>query len=1852
MKKITLLFTVLLFGLLLIFCYESCGPEKKKPPVYNPEFDNYISGYTSGVISKTSSIRIRLVNEVDSMQINKGIVEDLFYFEPDISGKSSWFDNRTIIFRPDEMLESGTVYNAGFKLGNVIKVPDDLKVFEFQFQTIKLSFQFYNNGIKTYENDQNYVWLSGSIISSDVMENDKVEKIIRAEVDKLQAPIKWDHKDDGIIHDFRIDSIRRIAESREVTISWNGSPYGIDLKGSENIEIPSISEFKILDVTVNHDPGQEIVIKFSDPLLKSQNLEGLVRLKYGSELQLIVDNNEIRAFPKEREEGSATLLISGGIKNIFDKKLEESYNTIISFEELKPQVEIIGSGVILPASEGLVLPFKAVNLKAVDVEIVEIFENNIGQFLQENEMDRDYQIRRVGRPVVRKTIKLESGKKLNYKKWNTFSLDLTDLVEKDMGAMYRVEFRFNRGYSLYSCNGETADETDISDEWDTSDEDKYWDGELYYYSYYPDDYDWRERNNPCDVSYYTSQRFRSINLLASDLGIIAKEGANNIMTFAVTNILSTKPEAGVEIELYNFQQQLIGKSKTDEKGLANVDLKNKPYYLKAKKGNQYGYLRLDDGTSLSMSKFDVSGAEVKEGLKGYIYGDRGVWRPGDSLYLVFVLEDKNKVLPEEHPVIFELINPFGQVIQQKIKKEGMDDFYNYSTVTEDDAPTGNWLAKVKVGGAVFTKRIKIETVKPNRLKIDLDFGTDLFTAAQLKTSGTLKASWLTGAVARNLKAIVNTDFKSVKTDFENYSNYIFDDPAKYFYSIEKTIFEGKINNQGEAVVNIELPDTKSSPGMLLANFNVRVFEEGGDYSIDNFSVSYAPYLSFVGLNMPVSENRWGDYMSGKKYAVDVVTLNYKGDPVSIDNLKAKIFKVNWRWWWDAGDDELASYFSSTVRTPVMTKEFSTTDGRGNFEFAIEKNEWGRYFLRIVNEKSGHSTGKVFYVSYPGWYAQSAAQSADGATVLILTADKEKYEVGDQCTVTFPSGGAGRALVSIESGSEVVENFWVSTQKEQTKFTFAVTPEMAPAVYVNVSLIQPHTQTTNNLPIRLYGVIPVPVEDHETILHPVIKMPDELKPEEEFDITVSERNNRAMTYTIAIVDEGLLDLTHFKTPNPWNSFYAREALGVKTWDMYKYVIGAYGGSVEQMFAIGGDAEITDISEQKVNRFKPVVKFLGPFRYSGTNQTYGITMPNYIGSVRTMLVAGSDGAYGSTEKTTPVRKSLMVMATMPRVLGPEEEVVLPVTVFSMNDNIKNVDVTVEVNEYFDIAGNKKFVSFNQTGDKVVYFKLKVKPETGVGKIKVKAESRKEVSITEVELQIRNPNPPLTKTLSGIIEPGETWEKDYVLPGMKGTNNAVLEISGIPPVDLHKRLDYLVRYPYGCAEQVTSSVFPQLYLGYFTEISNSKEKNIEKNIMEAVNRLKSFQLTNGGISFWPGGTHASDWVTSYVGHFMLEAEKKGYNLPIGFRDEWVNYQKTASKNWSPYYTDYRGYYRQSDYVQAYRLFTLALAGEPDLGAMNRLREMNKPTLQSQWMLAAAYVLVGQKEIAEDLIKKLSYDISDYKLMSGSYGSSLRDQAVILQTLSLMNEKNKAIPVMKKIAQQLSSDKWLSTQTTAFCLVALSEFIGKEEIQDKPVEFEYVVNKQDTEEIRSHKPMYQLEIPCMNNNGYVSVTNKGENEIYTQITMTGIPVTGDTTSAENNLNMQIEYRDMNGDKIEVDRLMQGVDFMAVVTITNPGLLGDYKNMVLSQNIASGWEINNTRLYDFNVNVNADKPTYQDIRDDRVNTFFDIDAGKRKIFVVLLNAAYLGKFYLPSVSCEAMYDNTINARIPGKWVEVYQPGE
>ncbi|MCP4351879.1 MAG: hypothetical protein GY795_40975 [Desulfobacterales bacterium] len=1819
-----------------------------------------ISAYTSGEISRESTIRVRFSEDM-AVKINAPLEKSPISFTPEIKGVAVWIDKNTLEFRPEKRLSAGMHFAATLDLSQITppksQEPKAKSQFKFDFTAMNQAFEIFIDGLEAGPRKKNTFRLTGKIVTADAEPGANIIKILSAVHAGKGVNIQWTHGKKRRNHSFIINGIRKLDDPSEVVLKWDGTPIKVDKKGDTKISVPSLKPFEVLQARAVYGETRHIEIRFSDPLDKDQNLDGLIQIDGPSDLRFTVEGSILRVYNSFAWQTNEQVQVDAGVRNAKGHRLDNEKTLEVSFEEIKPEVRFTGKGVIVPTTRGLTIPIETVNLRAVIVEAMQIYEKNTAQFLQVNNLDGSRELTRVGKVVWKKTVSLNyTPEKRN--QWLRHGLDLTPLVDKNVKGLFRIQLSFTPRHIVYECeHGNFGQEPDNSDQASDEASDENWDTEEQETSYwdYSENNHWKlyeNRDNPCHQGYYRAYNDHNItisrNVLISDIGLIAKRGGNNDIFVAVTDLKTAKPLRRVKLKLLNYQQQVLDTVSTDSAGIAVLRSEEIPFLIVAEHKGQAGYLRLDNGSALSVSHFDVAGHTVKKGIKGFIYGERGVWRPGDPIYLTFILMDEQNKLPENHPVLFDLRNPKGQVVKTIKKKESVNGFYSFKTQTDHDAPTGNWTARVRIGGVVFEKVLKIETVMPNRLKIKLDFGEDKKTLSGGTINAELSAKWLHGAIAKNLKADLDLAFSEKKTRFPKYEEYSFDDPARTYKPEKQTIFKGNLDEKGVALVKADIWAKNDSPGMLSANFRTRVFEPGGAFSIDRFSIPYHPYERYVGIRTPKGDKARGMLLTDTPHTARIVMLDTEGNPVPEGKAEVSLYQIKWRWWWEKERESLASYIGTSSYTPIKEDTVEIKDGAGEWQFEIKYPAWGRYLIRVKDTNGKHYAGKIVYIDWPGWAGRAQKDSPGGATVLSFSADKEKYQVGEDIVLTIPTGKKGRGLVSIESGTRVVRIAWIeSGDQEAVRYKFRATSEMAPNVYANVTFLQPHMQTENDLPIRMYGVIPLKIEDPGTRLKPVIETADTFAPEGRAEITVSEASGRPMTYTLAIVDEGLLDLTRFKTPDPRSHFYKREALGVKTWDIYDMVAGAYGGALEQILAIGGDGAFGKKGKKKANRFPPMVRFIGPFFIkSNVKKIHFIDIPQYVGSVRIMVVAGQDRAFGFQEKAVFVRKPLMVLATLPRVIGPDEEVDMPVSVFALDEKVKNVSMAVKTSGPISVTGpSEKSIAFSEPGDDLIIFKLKAKPRTGIATISLEAVSDLEKAGHTIELDVRIPGGlPIADVVDTVVSKGETWKELVKFPGIPGTNKVSLEISRVPPLDLGKRLRFLIRYPHGCVEQTTSSVFPQLYLDRLMELSPKKQDEIQKNIKAGITRLRTFQNTDGGFGYWPG-QRPHGWASNYVGHFLVEARNAGYAVPQQVVEQWKSFQRKQARSWSINK-------ERAELIQAYRLYTLALAGSAELGAMNRLRELRKLPTAARWRLAAAYQLAGQPEAAEQMTKDNDVSVKEYRELSNTYGSDLRDRAMILETLSLMKRIKAAIPVAKTISSELSRSKYFSTQTTAYALIAMAKYTGYSG-ETGNMEFAFSWNQGQEQVISSLYPLVQRSLDTGDrSDGVIQIRNTGETMLYPRVIIEGIPPVGSETASKNGMSIDVEYLTLKGKAMDCSSLDQGTDFVVQVSIKNTGYAGRYEEIALSHIFPPGWEIRNMRM---DPGVFREKDSgfdYQDIRDDRVYTYFDIDRGEKKTFRVMLNASYTGKFYLPMVMAEAMYDATINARVPGQWITVNQPGD
>jgi hypothetical protein len=1533
-----------------------------------------------------------------------------------------------------------------------------------------------------------------------------------------------------------------------------------------------------------------------------------------------------------------------------------------------PDVRFAGSGTILPTSQNAQLIIETRNLTGVLVEAFHIYNQNMLQFLQINNLSGEAQMDRVGEPVWTRAFDFEWGAQ-DQNKWIRRGLDMAELSRRFPGGMFHIRISFRHRHVQYVCTENHANFSTLlfpNDNFPSYSTERReysgWDFDWGFHISVPG-YNWsdwnRFRNDPCHPSFYTTAHNRNIvknrNVLVSDLGLHAKRAHDGSWLIAATNLITARPAPNAEFRVYNFQGRVLHQGRTNSSGTAIVPAsadtaRGSRLVIYAESNLGRAYLKVNDALALSVSHFDISGGSPTTGIRGLIYGERDVWRPGDEIFLTFLLSDPQGTIPANHPVSFELEDPRGRSVVSRTFTSSVDGFYPIAVSTASNAPTGDWTARVRVGGSTFSRNVKIETVMPNRLRMDLDFGG----SAYIKSGShriPLHAEWLYGAPASGLRADISVQFSDKETIFPGFSDFSFRDPSRRVSSERQNVWTGSLDAEGRTAFNMALNPGRAVPGKVTARFMTRVFEPSGVFSSEQVSREFSPYTRYVGIKLPKGDETRNMLLTGTDHVAEIVVLDEDGRPVQGNvSLDCAIYKISWRWWWESGVGEPADFASSLSRSPISRQTVNVVNGRASFNFRVNYPDWGRYLVIARDTQGGHAAAQVVYIDWPGWAGRAQEGGQGAQATLALTAGKPSYSTNERVQITFPSNKNAYALVVIEKGGNILRSEWINCQDGITRYEFLADTSMVPNVYVHVTLIQPHLQTQNDLPIRLYGITPVMIEDPRIVLRPQIRTQDNWQAESRVSFTVSEANGRPFVYTVAVVDEGLLGLTRFNLPNPRNTFYARDASFIKSWDLFQEIIGAYSGRLETLLAIGGgggDGNDVDTNKE-AQRFEPIVRFFGPFEVGrGGSKTETFDLPPYIGAVRIMVLAASSTnesqagrslrAYGTAESTVRVTSDLMVFGSLPRILSPGDEVEIPVYVNSQRDGNRNVRVTLNVPGAVIQGSASQNVSFTRSGEQLIRFRVTAPANPGNLRFTFTAESAGLTTARQVvEMEVRSTAIPVTRSVQNLIPAGETWRGSIEFPGRDGTNSLVASFSRLPPLNLDSRLGFLINYPHGCLEQITSGAFPQLYLDKVLLLDENRKAQIRTNINAAIERVLSMQLASGGFAYWPGESSVNDWSSSYVGHFLIEARRAGYQVREAAVRSWINYQRNTAASWQAS----SGRFAE----QAYRLFTLALAGEADIGSMNRLRSHRLP-VQASWRLAAAYWHAGQRDTARTMIRGLALPEGEYRELSATFGSTLRDKAMILETLILINsgpgasadDIGRTHSLFTEIITALSEDTWLSTQETAFALIAIAPYM-QNNAQEGNVMLDFSAAGRSAN-VNFNNPAAEYafgRVTGTSTNFYAR--NRSPFPVYVRYTARGLPVEGNEPALSEGLSLTVEYRDVNNRVINPNDLNLGDDMEIAVRVRNT-FTQTVEEIALVIPVPASWEIINTRI---GGGTSSSNFRYQDIRDDRVMTYFNLNRGEERIIRFRVNKAYSGTFFRPAIHAYAMYDESIRALIPG----------
>lgn len=1755
----------------------------------------------TGIIAQTAVFEFAFSRGVvphDS--VNQWTATQFVEFTPAVEGKFVWQDTSRLIFSPDAALPGDTKFKGRIK-GDLLVQLAGATGFrgdeDFSFATEPFALRtvdfFYD---RIY--DKKTVGVRANLEFTYAVNSEDVGKYLEVRINgEKHTSFKVVSATRSKTIAVEIGELNKLEEKKEVQITLAEELISPETNTSIKMEkpfkaiIPPLGDMQIH----GHEFGFDGTLSWID-IKTSQEVE-LTRV------QSFIELTPKREYKIEKSAGMGfkmkgnfepgthfNLMIKQGLESILGAKTKNAYEADIIIGNVKPSFRFASSsGVYMLLSGQKSIEVKTVNLSELQVRVSQIFQNNLVHFLdQGRHYDYDY------------------------------------YEDEEEGYSYRRKYRYSVGNY-----GRELDDKKITIGSATNRE---LSTQINLASYLRTDYKGFylvEIANPTE-SWRSTAKLISI----SNLGIIIKRSNDELLVFVVS-LESNKPESGVQISLISTNNQIIATQRTDGDGVAKFQPLNdamKGFSLKlitAEKGDDFNFLNLSD-YHIESSRFDVGGKDDMQGkYDAFLYGDRNLYRPGETINLSGIVRILTQDLPKEMPVMIKVSNPRGTKVSEIRRTLNEEGSFEIQFPTQPTALTGEYRFDLYTGNDLFlsTYQTSVEEFVPDRMRLNLKPSKETAEPGDEITFD-LQALNFFGPPAAGRKFEFEDKFDVLPFTSKTYPEYRFADDAVKKGPEDVHVNDGETDQEGTAKITIDIPKDVASPGLLSLRGKVAVFDESGRPVHQVARVLVYPKKYYLGIQNPNA------YYISPNTPMKVRLVAVDQTDKAINGMRVKVEVVRHEWHsvlrMHQGSGGLR-YVSEQRETVESSQEL--TLGTGPLECAYSTLRSGDYLVRV--SKVGDPGYNQFHFYAYSWATVDETSFAiDPEARVDIVLDKKSYAPGDKAKILFQTPFSGTMLVSVER-NKVFTYKYLEVKKNTASMEFKVGDEHLPNVYVSAVLFRKIKDL--NIPLLAgHGFVPLMVEKPENKLSVSISAPEKIRPRTKQKITVSIPGEKNVFLTLAAVDEGILQIKNYATPDPYKYFYAKKSLQTETYDFFRDLIPE---PQRKSSSGGGEDELTQRAGIPLaTRFKPVALWSGIVKTnSDGNADVTLDIPEFNGELRLMALAYKSDRFGSIQKPMKVADPIIITPALPRFLSPNDVITMPITAFNTTDKAVTLNFIIETEGGIAALQQTATLEVKANQERFVAVTLKATDQIGkaVVRVKTKAFGEKYESVTE--LPVRPTSGFVMESTSGFAEGGKTITQDIPDVFLPYGHRGHVFVSPFPVANFAKELKHLVGYPHGCLEQTTSKAFPQIYLrdiALLMDPSLLEKGSPSYFVNEAITKIVSMQMSDGAFAYWPGGDHAYSWTTVYAAHFLIEAKKAGYAVPEQTINSACNALRKIAREKTTY--DYSYYEnnritvkRIADKGAVYALYVLALAGQPEQSVMNYFRTATSLlTTDTRYLLGGAFALSGDRKTYLEIIPP-QFSIEEAQRTSGyCFDSQIRANALILNILLETDPNNPNIArYMDYLAQSYKRYYWFSTQDDAFTLLGFG----------KAARRAGTTNLKGTITVGSKKFVYSggnNKFPIEEFGQKMTISLEGEGRVYYSITTEGIRKDGKMRIEDKNLKVWREFFDRQGNSISLNGVKQSS--LVVVKLSINSDVDQLENVAITDLLPAGFEIENPRLtentqYKF-INSN-DTPAYVDIRDDRINYYVNFSGERRQTFYYLMRAVTQGEFVYAPVVAEAMYD-------------------
>ncbi|ATQ41112.1 alpha-2-macroglobulin family protein [Caulobacter mirabilis] len=1349
-------------------------------------------------------------------------------------------------------------------------------------------------------------------------------------------------------------------------------------------------------------------------------------------------------------------------------------------------------------------------------------------------------------------------------------------------------------------------------------------------------------------------------IVFTDMAMIAYDGAESL-DVVVRSLKTAKIQAGVRVALVARNGEDLAEAKTDGSGkvrfprpLLQGEGAMRPKMVMAY-GPQGDLAVLDlDRSPVDLSKQGMGGRNAPGGedvdetggrkldsdIDGYLYADRGIYRPGETVHLAALIRDRASKAVKDRKGVIVVKRPSGVEFKRIAFDNAPTGAVTSDVVLPKSAPRGRWKASLQIEGIkdpVGEMAFSVEDFAPQRLAVDTEGRKDTPVAAGETRSVAVTARFLYGAAGAGLQTQGEARVMADPNPFPAYKDYQWGDQQTAFPEKFMELGTSVTDGEGKATLSLATNDLPETSAPLKATVTASVFEPGGRPVRESLFLKVRTKPLYLGVKVDQGDATGGD---AAPVSLDVIAVDSLGKRVAAPGATYTLISENWNYDWFQQDGRWQ--WRRTSRD-VIVQRGALNIGAGSSAKVSRKLGWGDY--RMVVEAPNGVKSVIRFAA--GWGAP--AKDAEAPDFVRITAGDKPVGQGDSVTLTIKAPYAGEAQVAVAT-DRVIDFKTFSVGEKGGSVTLKTSAAWGGGAYVLVSVIQPRDPTATPKPRRALGLLYVPLDPKGRKLTVELGTPAKLNSREAVEVPVAVKGlglGQRAKVTIAAVDEGILRLTKFDSPDPAKWYFGKRALTLDYRDDYGRLLDPnLGAPANVNFGadqLGGEG-LTVTPIKSVALWSGVVE-------TGIDGKAKIKLPaaEFNGELRVMAVAWTDEAVGSASKPMTVREAVVADLNLPRFLAPGDKPVATLELHNVEGAAGGYQVETSSTNGLQMTLKKLFqlVLGQRIAERIPFL---APTRTGIGEVGFKVTGPNNFATAKTyPLQTRIGWSPITRTTVELQKPGESYTPPASLLSGLAAGDVSLHVSyspfkGFDPAPIAVSLS---RYPYGCTEQVISVAYPLLFANELAP--DPKRRSSSAALNDAVGRLLDRQTLDGAFGLWRVGDGEADaWLGAYATDFLWEAKVRGAPVPDAALDRALAAMRQISRpeGWAnvSYRLEYPEWWgrngdeskaatkRMRSRASAYALYVLAKAGRGDLARLRwwhdvHMKESNDPLAKAQ--VGAGLALMGDKARARSALRKAVASLG-HRDDADWYQSPLRDTAGIIALAYEAGEVDIARDLQKRLEGAVRDPDSLNTQEQARLLQAAS-FMLKAAGTMK-------IDATGANAIPTAGQM-RWSVGKLADARFV---NRGGGALWRTVTVRGTTIAA-PMGESNGVSVGKRFFTMTGGGVDPSALNQGD--RVIVLVSGRSAQGRTLPLVIDDALPAGWEIETTLSPEdakegpFKFLGELSGVDVQEARDDRYIAAMDLAGNKTFAVAYVARAVTPGDFFLPAPEVRDMYRPSVNAR-------------